>query len=686
MLATAGAGTELGLSDALAALGSIAPTPALIRSAYSDLHGRLKRTYRANFAGLTDPKTYVDTFRPEQWRRQAPLREAAPVMAASLTELPSRLADVIAAIERARLIAPGLILPGPVPQSVVFQGDRVQTAAAALLRDVGGPFGADFERFLAATLGQLDRLERGKARLPAGVSATADFWYQAAWVRLLVQTFALEALFAALPARELWDFVDGQAGARAAGVKIGGCLQGANGRPAEECDLMSFDRVAVSLEGYVTDLWEAFGVNLTAPQQPRVRPYAELAFTFVIAELGKKGQVPLGLQADHLADWEQLPSVAPAARIRFTPTWPMIVEHRPHWILHPATSEAKKREIMAAEPRAQLGLFVAATLYQRSSPFLFPAGTKDPPDNRPITINAGSLEFGGKHFPHDTHRSGTEIDLNIQVEDLRRLGLDPALIDFARILYAETQYVDGFPYLEELVPPKSIWADVFQKALGRAFCADKITKDEPFDWFQADHRPRLDFFATPADTAQQVARARAFCLSILLSGATRLLFGDPWVFIDSFRRLDAARAELFRIVAASGAKLPEPFAWPHTGAAILEPFGHHDHWHAQWRWIPVKEVPCIVVDVTHYGYDIPTWMPIWRALGMTVDELLQFLDWSAAEAQAKEPADALAKTRKLIDNDAFREPSDLPDLFQLVYGGNQDADRALLENPGHAPE
>lgn len=682
---TTGAGTEQGLSDALAALGPLAPAPASIRSAYIDLHSKLRRTYLSNFSDLTAPKeTYVDTFRPEQWRRQAPLRAAAPVMAASLTELQSRLAEVISAIERARLIAPGLVLPPPLPQSVIFQGDRIQAAAASLLRDIGGPFRDDFERFVTATLGQLTRLEQGRARLPAGVSATADFWYQAALVRLLVQNFALQALFSALPARDLWDGVDGHAGARAAAVKLGGCLEGANAKPAAECDLLNIDRVAVSLETYVSDLWGLFGVSLLAPAQPTVRSYAELALVLIDAEMGKKSQVPAGLQADHLADWGHDLSGGPA-KIRFKPTWPMIVDHPPHWILHPKTSDAKKREIMAAEPSVQLGLFVAATLYRRSAPFLVPAAAPKPPDNLPITINAGSLEFGGKHFPHDTHRSGTEIDLNIQVQDLRRLGLDPALIGLAKVLYPNGEFVDGYPYVEWFVPQNSIWSDIFAERLAHAFCADKITDKPPFDWFQADHAPRLDFYATPTDSATNVARARAFCLSILLSGATRLLFGDPWVFIDSFRRLDAARAELSKRTAESGAKVPTPFAWPHTGAAILEPFGHHDHWHAQWRWIRVPEVACII-DNTRYGYDIPSWMPIWRALGVTVDELLQFLDWSVAEAQAKEPAEALQATRKLVDNDAFREPSPLPDLYQLIYGGNEDADRELRANPSHWPD
>ena len=70
----------------------------------------------------------------------------------------------------------------------------------------------------------------------------------------------------------------------------------------------------------------------------------------------------------------------------------------------------------------------------------------------------------------------------------------------------------------------------------------------------------------------------------------------------------------------------------------------------------------------------------------SVEELVQFLDWSVAEAQAKEPAAALRKVRELIDKDEFREPSDLPDLYDLIYAGNRDVDRALFDNTSHSPE
>ena len=69
---TAAAATEEDLADALTTLGALVPTPASILAAYIDLHRRLRKTFVNNFAALTKADTYVDTFRPEQWRRQAP--------------------------------------------------------------------------------------------------------------------------------------------------------------------------------------------------------------------------------------------------------------------------------------------------------------------------------------------------------------------------------------------------------------------------------------------------------------------------------------------------------------------------------------------------------------------------------------------------------------------------------------
>jgi hypothetical protein len=433
--------TESDVASAVTALGPLAPSARDIERAYVSLHREIRRSYVAAFRAVGKGKRgYVPTFNPEAQRGQRVLTQAPTVLkqATALEELSTALAGDLAA-------APGLSreLAGRWPPRAIgllFLGASANRASD-LLSEAGGPFAANFVGFRRATVTPLDGLRKGMVTTPQGPRrATAVLpsaarnspllWLQMGLCHLLVVPFALQAVFAALPAGLLYAEVDGNAGVRAAATKLGSSLKDAYGRELADDDLLGLRTIAGSLEDYVGRLWRALGIDVRNPREEVVRTYALLAAQLVDAELRKRaGRGPddrSTFKPDELESWDEresdrtfavprhLPTVASGTRLEFVPTWPRIVKSREFNV-------DENPIIMHADPGAQLGVFVACLLYSRAAEYVVPTDRK--PSALPLpVVTAGCLQFGGAHSPHETHRSGAEADLDLA--DLRNLERD----------------------------------------------------------------------------------------------------------------------------------------------------------------------------------------------------------------------------------------------------------------------
>ncbi|MEH0841068.1 hypothetical protein V6U81_01565 [Micromonospora sp. CPCC 205711] len=681
------------MTDALTELGRYAPTVSEIRDAYLSLHKSLSAAYVSAFRLIanTDRGRYVETFRADHQKSSKVLTEAVGVLRGA-REVPGLVEDLAKSMQVATAVCSSA-QPPPALASLLFLGDPSVGYAQSLLGRSAGPFQVAFERYLRAAAPRLLALGRGKPR-PFDAPDSPLTQYQAALAHLVVANFAFLAVYAALPARALYESVDGNAGARAAVTKLGGHLRGADGRECTDADLLGFVSTAGSLSDFETGLWLGLGVNQSTNSQP-LAGLRDLSTDLLLAEVGREDRKVRGLAGDALEGWKlsdksgnHLPSVAGGGVDRFNPTWPRIVERSKSYVLSGSARRADPLVVMHAMPGTQLGLLVAASLYKKAARFVVPSNAS-PPDLPAPTVNAGSLEFGGRHQPHDTHRSGAEIDLDLtDLPNLKNFQLPRATTVIARAQQDGGEFAfdamtqgDVTSFMRHVV-----WFSLLKDAINAA----AVGPGQPFDSFRP---PNFDSYATadpdpnserephrlrPPDSARTVAQARAFGLSVLLSGTSWLLFGDPWVFVDCFRRLNAAHTTLEEKV---GKDVLRPLGWPDVEKVRVEPYVHHNHWHAEWKLRLDRAKPREPKDVqTAPGPDVFAWAPVWRALGLELQPLKDLL----AEIGGQSPV-AAPQCKELISllERRWSAAEHLPDLFGIIYGGDSEGDRELLRDTDH---
>jgi hypothetical protein len=716
--------TEGGVGDALRAINSLdpltalVPAPATIQQAYVDLHSRVQGEYLKAFKSLVLSKKnhYPEAFRKEMTTTNELLTGAASVLRQVI-----RLDDLSASLWASMQAAAALnsTLPPNWPaslRSALTVGDRPIGAASKFLTDSAGPFKAAFALYRRATVGTIDQMQAWRAPYPPGVFAGPEFWYQLGFVHLLVSTFALEAVYAALPASELYKSIDGSAGSRAAAIKLGARLVRATGKTDEFSDLLQFGTTAGSLETFTSRLWSALGVqDFRRPTDALVGQYVGLAGVLVDAELGTlpAGSVPrrLAARADKLASWgengfqhqpklaKHVPVAPSKGRVHFAPTWPVILEQPKEFTLVKG-GKLDDTAVMHAEPIAQLGLFVAADIYHRIGEFLVDPKAKLQPDA--VIVTAGSLEFGGHHEPHATHRSGVEFDL-----------VEPSLrkLDFA---YASLPTGFTGAGLETITKDATVSEIEYEtnggkfhkdcnRWLAQALAQPRVGPDVmPFNIFRSR---TFDFYSTapkdptipqnvpqrPVDPKEDVAKARAFTMSLWLSGADGILFADPWVFIDGWYRLRVAKLALDAALAAAG-RAKENQMWPSSTTPFLEPYAHWNHWHADWSLLGrlTHDRNRALVKSDSLSPSVNGWLALWKALEVKRSRLTAILDGIEAKLEAS-LAGEITDFRKLLSQwDALPDFSTVPglgmSLRQLVFDGPVPDGRWLRINCEHAQE
>lgn len=681
------------VADALAALGGSAPTVGEIRDAYLSLHKSLSAAYVSAFRLIAkaDRGRYVETFRADHQKGSKVLTEAVGVLRGA-REVPGLVADLTKSMQVATAVCAS-VQPPPASASLLFLGDPSVVSAQSLLERSAGPFQVAFERYARAAAPRLGALGRGQVRrFDAPDSPLAQ--YQAALAQLVVANFAFLAVYAALPSRVLYESVDGNAGARAAVTKLGGHLRGADGRECADADLLKFVSAAGSLSEFEMSLWLGLGVNQSTNSQP-LAGLRDLSTDLLLAEVGRDDRKVRGLAGDALEGWKlsdksgnHLPSVAAGGVDRFNPTWPRIAERSKSYLLSGSAKRADPLVVMHAMPGTQLGLLVATSLYKKAARFVVPSDVS-PPDLPVPAVNAGSLEFGGRHQPHDTHKSGAEIDLDLaDLPNLENFQLPKATAVIARAQQDGGEFALDTMNQADVTSfmRHTIWFSLLKDAINAA----TVGPGQPFDSFRP---PNFDSYATadpdpnserephrlrPPDSARTVAQARAFGLSVLLSGSSWLLFGDPWVFVDCFRRLNAAHTTIEKRIGKDGLR---SLGWPDVERVRVEPYVHHNHWHAEWKLRLDRATPREPRDVqTAPGPDVFAWAPVWRALGLELAPLKELL----AEIGGQSPV-AAPQCKELISLLERRWPAGerLPDLFGVIYGGDNEGDRELLRDTAH---
>jgi hypothetical protein len=679
--------TEADIAEALSSLGDEAPRADEFERAYVRLHAAVEAAYVSAFkaVGRGRGPGYSPGYTRDAQARSRTLM-AAPIVLNFVVALEDRSAALAVDLANARELAQSLAGRWPTRSiGLFFLGQSVQRASE-LLDDAAGPFSGPFADYRRTTVGSLDQLRAGRRQLPSAAADSPLVWLHVGACYLLAVPLALQCVLAALSARRLYE-IDGNVGVRAAVTKLGSRLVSSTGEDADLDDLLGIRALVGSLEGYTTRLWRSLGVDFRAAREQQVRPFATAAARLVDAEL--REPVPAGLKPDRLETWGEsesvntlavathLPTTSTGSRLPFVPTWPQIA-NRPQY------TKVAKPIVMHDEPGAQLGLLVASSLYRRAGEFVVEAGAQ-PRVLRPPTVTAACLEYGGAHPPHATHRSGAELDLDLDLRDLDRF----------REFLPRGLAGAGFP-VDPLQPDAEFVVD-FQKSafhrrwaelLEQAIRAREIAPGrEPFRTFKL---PPFDHYGTfdpanvegadnfsPRDSAEEVAQARAFCLALLLSGASRILFADPWVFIDAFRRQEIAFRDLAASAESQGVRIPAPFGSRATTRGILEPYAHFNHWHAEWKHLPTGMRTRVA------GPDLAVWTPVWKALGIALadlDGLLTAIGGSSNSTIARS-CDALrARLSRLWRQVDVRG---LDDFFRLIFDGTEEDDRALLRDTAH---
>jgi hypothetical protein len=500
---------------------------------------------------------------------------------------------------------------------------------------------------------------------------------QEAALYLLFVPFGFQAIFSAVSAKDLYE-IDGNVGTRAAAAKLGAIVTGESNRPSPEPDLLELQSAVGSLAGYVAALWSVVGatlpdgtsdtVDLSQPSTlADVTRFAEL---LLYAEVGDSVALPdlqKGFKPDELGAWKSprtypdpqqpgstfntakvelevaahvlnagvmLASADQGASITFSPRWLAMLDS-------PSTlgyALSNNPNVLYVHPLAHLGLFVAARLFAKSQLYVAnpppptPSGQViQPPPLPPMTITAACLEFGGAHHPHKTHRSGYEMDVAIHNGQIRQL--------------------------DALVPPAGSSGKVIQAITGgNSNMPANYFDPAQYDWYGKN---------VTKDALESVAIARSLELSLYLSGCSRVIFNDPWLFLDVFSFLRMGLASWRQVVKAAKQLPPSHFGDNATYLADVRLAlvqGHNTHWHVEWG-VPHDGAGLISLDTDF----LQKWVPVWAALQIERDELTALLTKLLANSNPSDATKQLVQTMVKQINQFY--VAGLPSLYKELYEG-----------------
>lgn len=547
----------------------------------------------------------------------------------------------------------------------------------------------------------------------------------AGWVRdeislvaLMYITLILQLCCCAIPAKAIFDKADGMAGTELGAIKLGidipmadfvddslhptttlgnvTCPSGQ--KPVDRARKLLASGLANSpnfqmpfkftLPNYFNELWKFFGIDTRNRQNYGISTDSEGATEIVqfinlpYSELSKEqnawstnaDKYQLGV-GSHFTNASATGSISPV-----TPQWPLILNSD----LYTPSSEGKN-VIYHSDPLSQLCLFVATSIYNRIGSYLVPTSqlTTQPPGPPVIPhIGAACLEFGGHHPPHCTHRSGFEIDVsNVSRSD------------------------QASPHIRKLDDPKIDKLPKFE--FGKNFFIAINPKEKRGrDHFTGFNEKIFDWYGHPAytDKQQTIATVRGLCLSILLSGATQLMFADPWVFADCYVRLRESFAtwrklypQVTQLSRISGVGEDKNYiASPCTPTLLLN---HNDHFHARFvlrdHVLRDNGSDCRYLGALQDDADfLLKWWPVWVGLGIKQKDLLDFLDKFNQDPNGAKGSSQFHSTvvqcrinsvRKSVQDignylSQFEISSLFDTLLKLVFDGDSDGDRKLLKN------
>ncbi len=571
---------------------------------YQLLHTAIRRAVNSNFQSLnpTNEMYYHNSFTYTKWSQRPLLNGLRNILSqggSAFAGLAERYAVLLAqTATNVNVIAIDPDLPSDA--ETFFQGDLFDEAREAC------------DAFAAATSGVL------ADAIPIG-SGLIDPLQQVA-LYLLAIPLGLQAIYGAVSARDLYE-IDGNAGVRAAAVKIGGTISSQTNVAAPSLNLMGLGAIG-SLEAYVGALWSVLGGVLPDPQ-PEVNISEDgttadvLGFSALLVgfETGTQAvslEMQRGFSPDQLCLWGAPKSAVELAVSQHLQSIGSNVVFDPTWLALPNDSTAvgyfvgANSNVLYAHPLAQLCAYVATRLLALSSAYVTPSPA--PGESAaggsgyslpPVSITAACLEFGGRHPPHKTHRSGYEMDISIHD------GLVRALNNVPPPSHAYDQVANAILELDFTAQPSILTPDLF---------------GDQFDWYGND--PKRD---TPA----AVATARSLQLSLYLSGCSRVIFNDPWLFVDVYQFLGSG-FQLWKnaIHAIQTMNVPKQFGYNTNylvapiANGIAFALGHYNHWHCEWA-IPhaVNNGPISLAPNF-----LLSWLPIWISLGIQKNELVDVLD------------------------------------------------------------